>query len=575
MVHNHKNVPLIGKEFSRRKKGLKRLMVTMVLILVLVSTLVGCGEKTPAPAPTPVPTPAPAPAPAPSPTPSPAPKPAPAPAPAPAPSVNKFGRTLRIIEAAAPGAPLGAEWEGNLGTYNTQQWCMERLLKEKGDGTMQPELAESWDLTSTGDSPNVVFHLRKGVTFHDGTPWNAAALAWNLDIFKKTNMFGATTNFWKSWEVIDEYTLKLNLTTWRNTIMRSWENYFMASPAAFEKEGIEWLRTHIVGTGPFMQTDYQKDVSFTAVRNPNYWQKDEQGNKLPYLDGVQLLYVADELTREALIKSGGAEMLNSNTKQASRFQGLGFTMITRSGGPTMLAPDSKNAESPFSNLKVRQAIEYAIDREVLAKSFGYGFNKPAYQISSPSTKAYDPAITGRKFDVAKAQALLAEAGFGSGFKTTIFVDPLQNRDPVIAIQAMLSKVGITADLQFPAPAAWQAITTQPVTTVSSMVYIALNEWSNYNTTLNVFFSGLGFYLPSNQKPAGWVDLFNKSLNAPAPDPAILREVANAFYNDATIIPLVYNTFVYILLPNVHDSGLTTFGTANAWDYARIWLTEFK
>jgi peptide/nickel transport system substrate-binding protein len=528
-------------------------MVPLAILLVCTLLIIGCGKATPT-------TPA-------------APKPAAPTTPAaPAPTVSKFGGTLRIIETAAPGAPLGAEWEGNLGTYNTQMWVMERLLKEKLDGTMQGELAETWDVTATGDDPNVVFHLRKGVTFHDGSPFNAKAVAWNLNIFKTAGMFTATTNTWKSWDIIDDYTIKLHYSPFKNTGIRSWENYFFVSPTANQTHGIEWMRTHMVGTGPFMQTDYQKDVSMTAVRNPNYWQKDDQGNQLPYLDKVQLLYVADETTRETLMKSGGAEMLNSSTKQASRFQGSNLTILARSGGPTMLAPDSKNDASPFANLNVRLAVEYAIDRESLAKSFGYGFDKPAYQLSSSATKAYDPNLKPRLYDVEKAKQLMKDGGFPNGFSTTIFVNPGINRDPIIAIQSYLSKIGITADLQFPEPAAWQAITTQPAK-VNSLIYIPINEWSNYNTTLNVFFSGLGFYLPSNKKPAGYVDLFNKSLAAPAPDQTILQQISDAFYNDCTIIPLVYNTFVFILTPNVQDSGLTKFGTANAWDYGKIWLKK--
>ncbi len=491
---------------------------------------------------------------------------------APAPVINKFGGTLRIIETAAPGAPIGAEWEGNLGTYNTQQWVLERLLKEKVDGTMQAELAERWEVTSTGPEPNIVFYLRKGVKFHDGTDMNAAAIAWNFDMFKKAGMFTATTNFWKSWDIIDDYTIRMNYTTWRNTSLRSWENYFMVSPTAFKEKGIEWVRNNMVGTGPFMQTSYQKDVSLTAVRNPNYWQKDAEGKALPYLDKIELLYVADETTREALWKKGDAEMLVSSTKQAVRLQSPDWTILTRSGGPTILAPDSNNAASPYANKNIRLAVEYAIDREALAKSTGYGYDKAAYQMSTSLAKAYDPAIQPRNFDLDRAKQLMKDGGYPSGFKTTIFVGPGVNRDPVIIIQAALAKIGIEVELQFPEPAAWQAVTTQPAK-VNSMVYIPLNEWSNYNTTLNVFFSGLGFYLPSNKKPAGYVDMFNNSLNAPGPDPALLKIISNAFYDDCTIVPLVYSTFVFMVRPSVQDSGLTLQGTQNAWDYARVWLKK--
>jgi ABC-type transport system substrate-binding protein len=227
---------------------LKRLMVFLSILLVVVILIAGCGKTstTTTAAPTTaapvVTTTTSAPAtqapstttskPATTTTATAAPVTSTAPTTTAASASSKFGGNLRIIEIAAPGAPLGAEWEGNLGTYNTQQWVMERLLIENKDGSMGPYLAESWEVNSTSANPSIVFHLRKGVKFHDGSDFNAAAVAWNFDIFKKTNMFGSTTNFWKSWDILDDYTIRMNYTSWRNTNTRSWENYFMASPTA-------------------------------------------------------------------------------------------------------------------------------------------------------------------------------------------------------------------------------------------------------------------------------------------------------------------------------------------------------
>jgi ABC-type transport system substrate-binding protein len=285
------------------------------------------------------------------------------------------------------------------------------------------------------------------------------------------------------------------------------------------------------------------------------------------------------LTREALFKSGGAEMLNSSAKQASRFPAPDFVTITRDGGPTMLVPDSKNADSPWSNVKVRMAAEYAIDKEALAKTFGYGFGKPAYQMSSSATKAYDPALESkyRKYDLAKAKQLMTEAGMPNGFKTTVFTGPGADRDPIVAIQAFLSKIGITADLQFPEPAAWQGITTQPAK-LNSLVYIPIGEFSNYNTTLNVFFprTNLGFYFPSllkGESAAAYDALATKSLTAAAPDPAIFKQISDTMFDNASIIPLVYSTTVFILKPTLHDTGLTNWGMVNEWDYANTWLSK--
>ncbi len=570
---------------------MKKLFIPLVVLLVIAFIITGCGGTTPTTSAPPAQTTTSAPpttttsAPATSkpatsaPTTS-----APATSSAPTTSIPatptstsaaQYGGTLRVIETAAPGPPIGAEWEGNLGTYNTQQWVLERLLKEQGDGTMGAEMVESWEVTATGDTPNVLFHLRKGVKFHDGSDWNAQALAWNLKMYKEGNMFGSTTNYWKSWDIIDDYTVRVNFTQYLNTLMRAWENYFFVSPTAYNKNGIEWMRTHMVGTGPFTQNDFSRDVSLTAVKNQNYWQKGK-----PYLDGVKLLYVSDQLTREALFKSGGAEMLNAIPMEVPQFPAPDYVTITKDGGPLMLIPDSKNADSPWSNLKVRLATDYAIDKDSLAKTFGYGLAKPAYQMSSTATKAYDPALESkyRKYDVAKAKQLMTDAGYPNGFKTTIYIGSGLDRNPVIAVQAYLSKIGIQADLQFPEPAAMQAITTQPAK-VNSLIYWPLAEWSNYNTTLNVFFprTNLGFYFPSllkGESAAAYDALATKSLTAPAPDPAILRQISDTMFDNCSIIPLYYSPAgVFILKANLHDTGLTNYGMANEWDYANTWLSK--
>jgi len=92
-------------------------------------------------------------------------------------------------------------------------------------------------------------------------------------------------------------------------------------------------------------------------------------------------------------------------------------------------PDSANADSPWSNIKVRQAAEYAIDKIAIARALGYGFKTEAYQLPSPSNPAYNPNLTGKRlYDLAKAKALLAEAGYPNGFKTKIIAQTGGNLD---------------------------------------------------------------------------------------------------------------------------------------------------
>jgi ABC-type transport system substrate-binding protein len=458
-------------------------------------------------------------------------------------------------------------WEGNINCYITQQWAMERLLKTKLDGTMQPELAESWETTSSGDNPNMVFHLRKGVKFHDGTDWNAQAAKWNLDKIKDGKLYGASSNFWKSIDVIDDYTLRITFTTWRNTFLGSWDNFFFVSPTAFEKNGIEWLRTHMVGTGPFMQTDYQRDVTTKLVRNPNYWNAGK-----PYLDGVQLLYVADELTREAMFKNSEADILDANVLQAERLSGQGYNIVTRADGAIALCPlNSKDANDPWSKLNVRLAAEYAIDKDGIAKAFGHGFAQAAVQIATPKSLAYDPSITGRKYDEAKARQLLSDAGYASGFATTIVVQPGNDRDLVIAIKNYWAKIGIRAEVQFPDSGAFNSIMFGPVTP-NTIIFNGLTEFPNFNSTLAVFFSE-GMFYKQMVKPDGFMDLYNKSLATPDQDAALLKQVSNALYNAGTVIQVIYSTPAFVLSSKVKDSGVLKQGSAFAYDNANVYLSK--
>jgi peptide/nickel transport system substrate-binding protein len=496
-------------------------------------------------------------------------------------AASKYGGTLKVIENSGPGAPLGAEWEGNAPpVYNTQQWAEERLMKEKLDGTMQPELAASWDVTATGATPNVVLHLQKGVKFSDGSDWNAQALAWNLKMYQDGKMFGSTTNYWKSWNIIDDYTLQLNYTVYLNTLTRSWENYFFVSPTAYTKNGIDYMRTHMVGTAAFTQTDFQRDVSATFVKNPVYWQ---QGR--PYMDGVQLLYVADALTREALMKSGGGDVLYATVQQVSHFPTADYNVISKNQGAYMMWPDSKDSNSPWSNVKVRQAADYAIDKEGLNTALGFGYGAAAYQIASPTAMAFDPALSTqyRKYDVAKAKQLLADAGFPGGFKATLYIEPGwaagTGRDYAVSIQAMWAKVGIVLDLQFPQASAWQVMSTaNTAPKVGSLLAQQMNEWGNFNTTLNVFYpkSDGGFYYQFTQKPGGdaaWATLKDKTMTTPAPDPTVLKQIGDAMFNDCTSIPITYGASVFVTSKRLNDSGLLKYGTFNAFDYANTWLSK--
>jgi peptide/nickel transport system substrate-binding protein len=483
---------------------------------------------------------------------------------------DKSGGIIRWIDSAAPATPIGWNAETSGVSVFSMQLCLQYLLKEQMGGKITPNLAESYDVITNPDSPSITFHLRKGVKFHDGSDFNAAAVKWNFEKTKAGGMTASTTNFWISFDIIDDYTFRVNLSAWYNRLIRGFADgvAYVVSPTAYEKNGLEWMRWNMVGTGPFTQKSFARDIRLDVVKNPNYYEQDK-----PYLDGVQVLYVSDEMTRVALFKSGGAEVLNlaGAPRYASELEAEGFNIISQPSGATVLVPDSGNADSPWSNIKVRTAADYALDREAIASRFGYGYYTPAYQLNSPASMAHVASLPGRTYDVNKAKQLMTEAGYPAGFKTTIYVQNGSNMDVPVAVQSYLDKVGIKAEISVKEPAAYTQIATG--TWKNALIMNPLIEWANPNTGFNFFWGVPGSWFKSLNKPAGWAEAITASNTSVAPDPSLTQKLETMAYDDAMVVPLFFGVNLWATTKNVQDSGIGTRGAGTWFEAQNAWLSK--
>jgi peptide/nickel transport system substrate-binding protein len=206
-------------------------------------------------------------------------------------------------------------------------------------------------------------------------------------------------------------------------------------------------------------------VGFKTVKNPDYWGKDSQGNRLPYLDALDFIFISDPMTLLAAIQTGVGDATSTETgKRAADLANVGLTVEAMLVGTTSLVPDTANGDSPFSNQKVREAVEYAIDKEAIASGIGYGYWKAPFQIPPPASAIFNPNFSlGRKHDLNKAKQLMADAGFARGFKTKLISAPAgRNKDIVVALISYLSKIGIEGDVQYPDQPAFQTIQMEPL-----------------------------------------------------------------------------------------------------------------
>jgi ABC-type transport system substrate-binding protein len=170
----------------------------------------------------------------------------------------------------------------------------------------------------------------------------------------------------ESVEVVDDFTIRLNLSVFDNVIPSHFAHDAgrMISQAAYEKNGQIWCEKNPVGTGPFQFVSWQKDVGIKWKRFDAYW-----GGK-PYLDGVEMIKISDPVADLMTFKAGGRHMILLDPKDAKELEGEGKFNVTvpPEGQIAALAGNSKDPKSPFADIRVRQAVSYAVDTKTLAES---------------------------------------------------------------------------------------------------------------------------------------------------------------------------------------------------------------
>jgi ABC-type transport system substrate-binding protein len=484
------------------------------------------------------------------------------------------GGTLYIILTGGNQniGTLGAAHEAAGGMYaRVSLPVMESLWVYDENEVYHPKLAESWDISADGKL--LTIRVRKGVKFSDGTPWNAQALADNLKWSKEnpTNPAAGASMFKNvaGWEVIDEYTVKVTFTTYDDNWMVSMAMRGIVSPTAAKKATTpeNMAKDHMVGTGPFIFGAYKRPVFINyGSKNMNYWQPGK-----PYLDGIVLNQIDDPVTSIISFRKGEAQFIFGITpKDAVDLKKEGFQIILPNPASSVyfIVPDGSNPDSPFADIRVRQAAEYAINKKAIVDNIGYGYFEAATQFARSTTNRYVPELQGRNYDPAKAKQLLAEAGLAKGFKTTLYAPSTYNRDVLLMMQTYLKEVGIDASLDIMDTARFTAVQA--------------NGWKNgilctipgANGSLQSIWNRLG----SQTIPSMYRGEFQKVLDAAISQPdynkrlALVKQLITIIYNDSMVIPVWTGSDINAATPNLRDIKWSV-GHANMWEPADAWLSK--
>ena len=346
--------------------------------------------------------------------------------------------------------------------YNNAENSPHRMLYDpllyyrsdaNGNWSFQPGLAEKWEFTAESG----ILQLRQGVTFHDGSEWNAETFKWNIERVIADPKAPARdvlvgVDFKTPVTVLDRYVARLNLTAPSPVLLQqlsdqgSFGYLWPVSRTAYEKLGPDQYAHNPVGTGPMQFVEWRASDRVILKRNENYWMKGADGQSLPYLDGITYRLIVNDSVRAVELKSHNIDLMANiaaNDLPAVKADpALSLVLSTWSGTTGRFYFNARSG--PFAdNLPLRQAVLYAIDRETLARTLAPDDGVAQYFILQPGQIGYDESLPHYTFDLPKAKSLMTQAGLPNGIDTRLLIiSREQDQKQAQILQQMLGQAGI-------------------------------------------------------------------------------------------------------------------------------------
>jgi len=353
----------------------------------------------------------------------------------------KKGGTLRVgfyIEAATMDPHLSGSKIDRQIYHN----IYEPLVTLDAKLGIKPGLAESWQQP---DAKTVIFKLRHGVKFHDGTDFTAEAARFNFNRMKtepRSVRKGEVASI-ESVEVVDPYTIKLNLRRPDAALLATLTDRagMMVSPKVIQERGAELERNAKgAGTGPFQFAEWVKDDHLLLKRNDAYWNK--QGG--PYLDQIRYRPIPDDTVKLQSLQAGEIHVMDYvQPRDVAAVKADKNLVVVDVPSLADFAYQLNHTRPPFNAKALRQAVAYALDLDQIVKGVWLNVGVPANGPIPPTSWAYDSTILPIKRDLARAKAKLAEGGKPTGFQFTMTTANIPiNVQEAEVIQAQLGEAGI-------------------------------------------------------------------------------------------------------------------------------------
>lgn len=351
----------------------------------------------------------------------------------------------------------------------------ESLVNIDAEGEVEPCLAESW--TISDDGLVYTFKLREGVKFHAATeggtptanggrevkaedwvwtfnyitsPETNSERAYFLDMVKGYKVYQeGQVDHLAGVKAVDDYTLEIELEyAFAPFVSVLGYNTFVALPREDVEKWGEEFNFHPVGTGPFKFEEWAQDDKIVLSKNENYWRTDNEGNQLPYLDGMEFKVIPDHTMEWTEFTLGNLDSIDEVDdpyyEEAKAMEGF----YERPQMGTYYYGMNVSLEPFKDNKKLRQALNYAINREAMIDLVKNGRATPAKGVLPPGMFGYNPDLKGYTYDPDKAKELLAEAGYPDGVKLALQYNTSDGHKRIAeALQQQLKAVGIDLEIK--------------------------------------------------------------------------------------------------------------------------------
>jgi peptide/nickel transport system substrate-binding protein len=478
--------------------------------------------------------------------------------------VVSFGATAgaKTLKLALDADPVSLDPHVQLsgGMLQYSHWVFDPLVRWTQDMKFEPRLATKWERI---DDLTMRFYLRKGVKFHSGNDFTAKDVKFTVERLKKSVDFKGLFEPFEGVKIVDDYTvdivtkkpyaLLLNMATY---IFPMDMDFYTGTDDtgqpkdAIVKVGPSFALLNESGTGPFKVTYREQGVKTVFTRFADYWDKKSPGN----VDEIVLTPIKEDATRVAALLSGDVDFISPVPPQDfKRIESdPKVNLFTYPGGRIITFQLNQKRRPEFRDVRVRQAIVYAINNEGIVEKIMRGTATAAGQQSPKGYAGYNPALKPR-YDLNKARALMKEAGYPDGFTCTMIAP--NNRyvnDEKIAEAAvsMLAKINITVNLKtMPKAQYWDEFDAQ----VADIQMIGWHSDTEDSGNFTEFLAmcpnketGYGQYNSGNycNPKVDELTLAAQTETNLKKRAEILQEIEKILYDDAAFVPFHWQNHSY-------------------------------